>query len=525
MTTTMENTNEADIVVPPTLSVGQLRAWLAQFAEDNREHYESNMVQKKEYQRSARPPLGSLQQHLDRTASSTSSTVSSSHDSLVGLHGRSMDELSIQQEQEITMKPRPADASSYFDVERRRSSEDDSIFQHLEDAREHNAEGTIEGYSHQVLDVFKEDEEEYRIVSIRKLLEAPKPTRRHDVGTAWDEYLDDDFSDPFAALRRTPAQVSKSKETALTMSPSPNRPRFTNNVGSTSLRKDTMVHSPFRNKNLSSDDEVDSLSTKSRSSSRSLRSRLPMLLCKSGKEENIKHIQRTYHNGPLPRTHPFPAKGPLRPLSPYSFHDTSDFTSNRAADDSELCPLTEKESFHGYGDEFAQSTVSCPDFAAATTYLQKFNVSEATQQQEQNQTNRREMRSHRFSRKESEHHGTSAILPGAVDPALSEMFSLDDKDDGKPGKVRLNDDYGVRTKSRNESRNSAFERVSRVSETVSQFGGNGRRYSTVQLRQKELERQWATSRAVQHVKKVRWQVCTSTGNYKKRIVVDPEPST
>ncbi|KAL7567608.1 hypothetical protein ACA910_000204 [Epithemia clementina (nom. ined.)] len=535
----MEEANGANIVVPQQMSVGELRQWLIQFAEGNREHYENNMVQKKTQQQPTRfeDTSGNQHQHSDHNVVSTSRKVSSaSHGSLVGRAAGSMDELSVQQEGSDMLHAILTDKAVYHD-EDRRLSHDDSIVQSLGNSEERD-EGTLLHGSDasccnqqppQGMRQGPKQEEEYRIVSIRKLLEAPKPIRRQGPAPSWDEFLDDDFSDPYYSASHPTSFVwhpSNARSEASKIMMDKHGPRYSEDMDSSSSTQDesTSTSSVFvgsRPKKATSDDENDSLSAKSRSSNRSLRSRLPMLLCKSAKEEsNTKLVQRTYHNGPM-ATHPQKLQTSFRPLSPHPlYHASSPFLQSRLNDN-----LKSRGVRNNDDDDAARSTVSCPDFAAASAYLHKFSNNNDHQQR----TRHQEQRQHRFPGKKQGNHGTSAILPGAVDPALEQIFNVDDDGSIQRG-AALKDDYKVRPSAAasHGAKQSAFENVSRVSEKVSKFGGQLRRgssASTVQLRQQELERQWATNRPVQHVKKVKWQASSSTGNYKKKIVVvDPEPS-
>ncbi|CAB9504189.1 expressed unknown protein [Seminavis robusta] len=68
------------------------------------------------------------------------------------------------------------------------------------------------------------------------------------------------------------------------------------------------------------------------------------------------------------------------------------------------------------------------------------------------------------------------------------------------------------------SQSSAFSSV------IEKFGGGGgrkERKTRVERRKEALEEQWATTRAVKHVKKTKWQVSRS-GIYKKRVVLDSQ---
>ena len=569
-----------NIIVPQPKSVGELRDWLTQFGEGNRKHYEKNRVEKGPLETSAHTRM---HQQLTQTVSSTSSTASSSRDS-IGHLGRHIEELSIQEEEEDEgneedepRQPRPTDELIHDEEGPRLSLDDDSLFQSL-DFSDKEEEGTATVGKSDVFSDHREirqglkQEEGYRIVSIRKLLETPKPTRRRQSrGNSWDEMLnDEDESDAYSTSYKSTSFLwhrNKSKmNDASFLSNHGQQQDQVEDIDSYSLQGESMSTSSVlvgRRKKVSSDDETDSLSTKSRSSTRSLRSHLPRLLCKSPKEaENTKLVQRTYHNGPMVMQ-PTP-QGTFRPLSPHPMYHSTAFLQSHTTTNS-LYENKKRLSYQPRNEE-SGSVVSCPDFAAASAYLNKFDSSMSHHSnndvhQQQRVLDRHRRREHRALRSlqqdevdQDYSYGTSAILPGAVDPSLGQIFSVDDDatTHATKGSTLSNDDYRVRSAtaptrtlattavsfSRTHQQepattvSSAFENGSRVSETVSRFGGHGRRggrgrksVSKVQLRQQELQKQLANHQSFQQVaRKVKWQPGNSAGGYKRKVVLDREPS-
>jgi hypothetical protein len=58
-----------------------------------------------------------------------------------------------------------------------------------------------------------------------------------------------------------------------------------------------------------------------------------------------------------------------------------------------------------------------------------------------------------------------------------------------------------------------------VTSVVQRFGGAARK-TAIQRRTEELEKKWAADRASSRVSKIKWQVCQRTGAYKKQYVLD-----
>uniref|UniRef100_A0A7S2YAG4 Uncharacterized protein n=1 Tax=Entomoneis paludosa TaxID=265537 RepID=A0A7S2YAG4_9STRA len=521
------------VLVPERMSVGELRQWLSQFGENNREHFKKNQVQKIRHN-----ALQKRIHQLEQAISSTSSTASSSRDEH---RDTTEDEASMLCEGEEV----PLVESSSSQEPGLTYSQDDSIFRSLDLSEK---EASIEETPHEEEDDFASllvgetpptvptesidnPKEDYKIVSIRKLLEAPKPTPRRSHGTSWEELLEDDFSDSFSRSHHSSSLVWQGNAS---------RKQGLNRLGQNDAHSDchydesssapggstSSVLTGLR-KTTGNDDETDSLSTKSRSSTLSrssrgsFRSRLPMLLCKPPRDEDSKLVQRTFNNGRKGSmlTQQRPHSSSFRPVSPHPVYYSSGLSEGRATInelpslfDSLTDDMPRRRNRHEERDE---STVSCPDFAAATAYLHHYSARKASDsvpdERLDERTSRRERRKYRStSRKAEQQYGTSAILPDAVDASLGRVFAMEES--AYMAKASMNSDYHKPPR----------QETSRISDKVSKFGGSGRRPSSVQRRQEELQKQWAANRSVQHVKKVKWQVCNSSGSYKKKIVVDKE---
>ena len=61
-----------------------------------------------------------------------------------------------------------------------------------------------------------------------------------------------------------------------------------------------------------------------------------------------------------------------------------------------------------------------------------------------------------------------------------------------------------------------------VASAVRTFGGPGQRQTIVEQRKEKLEQLWAETKTSKHVTKVKWGVCSKTGTYRKKVVLDFE---
>mmetsp|Transcript_11934 Transcript_11934/g.33057 ORF Transcript_11934/g.33057 Transcript_11934/m.33057 type:complete len:516 (+) Transcript_11934:449-1996(+) len=507
------------IVVPQKMSVGELRDWLAQFGENNRVHFENNTVQR------GRDHPNDTKQHvqdLGKTICATSSTVSSSsRESLLGTQ-QLMDEFIEAKEDDEVEEEGKEVTLVEAGAHKKEFNQGNSVFRSLDlPQNDKNGSGQTtrvpSNHDRSPGSFHENEDDDCRIVSINKLLEAPKPVRRQSPATSWEELLQDDFTDPFESIRNPASFVrhldrSRNREIEVGA--------FSSSGGMEDTKGRSEIAEGLKKEGYAVEPNV--ASSKARASSRgSLRSRLPMLLCKTGSNssDEPKLVQRTFNNGL--------SNSAFRSLSPSPFPGSADVGDSRSTIeepasnfDSLLNKVRARTDRYHHEDQ--ESTVSCPDLAAATIYLHQLSVnkdeekeaSDSNAKRARERLSRRERRKYRStSRLAEEKYGTSAILPGAVDASLGQVFAIEDAET-KPNTVMM--DY------RPPRHAPVATRSSLVSDRISKFGGGRRRPSSVQLRRQELQKQWASNHAVQYVSKTKWQA-SNPGNYKRKVVVDKEP--
>ena len=83
-----------------------------------------------------------------------------------------------------------------------------------------------------------------------------------------------------------------------------------------------------------------------------------------------------------------------------------------------------------------------------------------------------------------------AILPGAVQDPLRDVLARDNNNN-------------------------------RIAKAAVKWGGSARNNTTVAHRRRQLQQALERDKPISHVKRIQWQVCPSTGLYKKKIIVEP----
>jgi hypothetical protein len=146
----------------------------------------------------------------------------------------------------------------------------------------------------------------------------------------------------------------------------------------------------------------------------------------------------------------------------------------------------------------------------------------------------------------SEDSGQPSIAPGAIDARLGAVFAqemhfenekvmsaratsrqatrlLEGKDDPRLEQPLVAPKWNASTRSYSTTAQASEHKLDReeasVTAVVQRFGGAART-TTIQRRKEELEKKWAADRAPFHVKKIKWQVCQRSGAYKKHVVLD-----
>ena len=532
-TTTMSSQRDT-IVVPEQMTVGELRSWLSQFGDKNREHYEKNKITKRAASTDFQKRIQQMEQILSSTSSESSSRESlddprPSYRPVRNLYDRRLDskstDIGVDKEEGLSLQP---DA-----IPEDPSTSEDSFFAKLLEKEEGTAatQPSFEDlHSSPERHLGLEDDsamrdEDYKIESIHKLLEAPKPVHRHKSTGSWEVFFDDEFADPTASTGSQTSIVWQQEGQTLSshLGGQDHIDERAHGVASDDESAASSIFNDLRRNQLKTIDNRtdDSISIKSRtstlskSSRGSIRKRLPLLLCKTVKDDPPKLIQRTFSNA-----WPDIESSSLyvREHSPYPRNLSTGHTKGRPTVIVEPSPvvdsLTDVIAPRRVRNVENASTASCPDFAAATAFLQKYSNNHDARGA--SAIRGRERHTTRATTKQSEAmYGTSAILPGAIDFSMGQAFDFDAPSSG----FQQEFDYKP---PRTESGNGSDNRNNiNVKDHVTKFGGAGsRRRSAVQQRQEELKKHWSATRSVQHTKTVKWQVCAKTGNYKKKIVVE-----
>jgi hypothetical protein len=138
-------------------------------------------------------------------------------------------------------------------------------------------------------------------------------------------------------------------------------------------------------------------------------------------------------------------------------------------------------------------------------------------------------------------HDSPSITPGVLDSKMTRHlldpyhvheavhhhqgnFKRDHQSIPRRKKIDPTDLVFLNPKERSSSSSSKIltmeKKPSSVSRGIEKFGG--KKKSLVELRKEQLEKTWANNKKAAHVKKIEWGVCQTTGQYKKKIVVDVE---
>lgn len=467
--------HDQKIVQPEQMSVNELRQWLSQFGETNKAHFEKNRVQKGpngKSNHSIRRRIQQLEVSLVSSSESTASTES------LPVIGPPKDNSVTNGGHQCTTYPTKTNVASPGEA--------------LKAGREtfrNPCRPAPEPFFRQfdnekpmAKDRMKVpgNPNNYRIVSIRKLLDSPpKATNRNTNGpTSWYEDTDaDDLLDlwPGCTMLWQPSiyrpfvleeeRTVQSFDEALTDSP-------------TTEEESEFVETVPCDASSFSDPGVSACASsepfyKSHSGAvqppknRGFRSKLPLLLCKSVKEsigyegDEVKTPPRLAHRVcPITTT----AQSPTT-FSPVAFDDAPvRYVEPRMV-------VREDSSSHrglaGWSDDGHQSF----DATMGEIFAEEMRRLDLDDKMVQEATS-----SKLAGTKES----TTETL---VTPSLTARQTT---------------------------------KTSSVTETVQQFGGSGKR-NAVQRRREALERKWAEEKLPTHSKKIKWQVCN--GTYKKKVTL------
>ena len=527
-----------NVVARDQMSVGELRQWLSQFGDKQKDHYRKGNIQKlpqtysiqeRIQQAEARicttsprattsskvlpfPTTELKVPYIDSTSVALTPKKLSHHDSTEPtLTPKTVDpKVSYHEFTEPALTPKRTEAKgSYHDSIQLASS---PVFRTFENYKNPNQ---VED-SPQTLD--SKALEDYRVVSIQKLLEPPQAQpRRPSFSSSWDDF--DDFSEPGFNNSWHPNVRQRSlvdgwcddeddEKDAVSIASG----TFTD-PGTNSLSRQ-LARRLKKSSKLRGD-------TNKQKATRMFRRKLPLLLCKSVKDNATEPCLSTRAptlfdmavasaGEPIPPARAQMTETTARSESPHTtnMHNASLFQGKTLTSNTLdlLCG-----SHHVEQSKYHCTSIS--DGETVSTW--------------------------------SEDSGQPSIAPGAIDARLGAVFAqemqfenekvmaaraasrqatrlLEGKDDPRLEQPLLATNWNASASSYSTAQarehKPAREEAS-VTAVVQRFGGASRK-TAIQRRKEELEKKWAADRAPFHVKKIKWQVCQRSGAYKKNVVLD-----
>ena len=469
MSTDYHRSQEAILEKPSQMSVKELRSLLAQFGETNRDHFEQNKVKK----------------------APSAVSLSSSGSTSVALLPQEFPQSFMS-----SFAPKPTVLTQATEP----------IFRDF-DMEEEQYDHDFLPEQANTLNVMAEN---FRIMSIRKVAAAPHASKTATTGSVlpWDEA--DDFSDPWASSTMQPKarrhnSVNDAKD-KLSM-------EHDNNSVATGHVTDPGIFSPQRVK------------------AQAFRNKLPILICKSQKDEDWKYTKHS-HRGDL--------------LSP----DTPDTTSAAKGDCNDpvigfsQAPRFNEHSFTKIASFFLQDDRKKAHFnhddgstlSLFTDDSHTFCDTETGGKEPMDIadignvfTNElaQEQRSHIDLIEMPPYRTSSNQMYDPCDLNRTSFVRSDSRSSQVPALASSTKNSGFSSKDKTNanalaiSKKPASEAMHAV---VARFGGksnmSSRKKSAVQRRREELEQKWAADRSLTEnaSRKVTWQ--TSNGRYKKKVVLD-----
>ena len=104
--------------------------------------------------------------------------------------------------------------------------------------------------------------------------------------------------------------------------------------------------------------------------------------------------------------------------------------------------------------------------------------------------------------------------------------SLDDSYFSDPSFAWCSDESSLESLSNNDSKETTPPQLKKkilsptVRERIEKFGGYGTRKSNLTIQKEKLNNLFSESKAATYEKKTKWFMCSETGVYKKKVVVD-----
>jgi hypothetical protein len=535
-------TQAENVVARDQMSVNELRQWLSQFGDKQKDHYSKGHGQKLPQSYSIQERIQQVEARLVCTTSPRATTSSTElplpttepkvlcQDST--LTALTPDTLSYHDSTEPTLTPTtPEPKVSYHDsaeppyppkMMEAKGSYHDSIqlassplFRTFENYKDrHQGEDSPRTLDSKAL-------ESYRVVSIQKLLEPPQPPRRQSFSSSWDDF--DDFSEPGF---------------------------------------DNSWHPNVRQRSLVdgwSDQEKDAVSVASGTFTdpgiNSLSRRLARRLKKISKLRGDTSKQKA--------TGIFRRKLPLLLCNPVKDNATEACLSTRATTLFDMAVASAGKPLLPARAQMTETTAGSEShptthmhnaslFQGKTLTSNTLDLLCGSHHVEQSRFHCTSISDEETVSTWSEDSGQPSIAPGAIDARLGAVFTeemqfenekimsaraanrqairlLEGRDDPRLEHPLVATQWNASARSYSAAAQVSEHKPAReeasVTAVVQRFGGAARK-TAIQRRKEdlekkceELEKKWAVDRAPKKVK-VKWQVCQRSGAYKRRIVLD-----
>jgi hypothetical protein len=533
-------TQAGNVVARDQMSVGELRQWLSQFGDKQKDHYSKGNIQKL-------PQTYSIQERIQQAearicTTSPRATTTSTHLPLpttTELKVSYIDSTSValtpktlshHDSIELTLSPKTAEPKVTYDdsthptltpkTTEAKGSYHDSIqlassplFRTFENYKNPNQ------VEDSPLTLDSKALEDYRVVSIQKLLEPPQPQpRRQSFSSSWDDF--DDFSEPGFNNSWHPNVRQRSLVDGWSDHEDEEKDAVSVASGTfTDPGTNSLSRQLGRRLKKSSKLRGDTNKQKSKGM---FRRKLPLFLCKSVKDNETEPCLSTR----APTLFDMAVASAGEPLPPAREQMTE--TTAR----SESPPTT-----HMYNASLFQGNI------LTSNTLDLLCGSHHLEQSKYHCTS--------FSDGEtvstwSEDSGQPSIAPGAIDARLGAVFAqemhfenekvmsaraanrqttrlLEGKDDPRLEQPSVATKLNASARSYSTAAQASEHKPAReeasVTAVVQRFGGAAKK-TAIERRKEELEKKWAADRAPFHVKKIKWQVCKRSGAYKKHVVLD-----
>jgi hypothetical protein len=523
------NITQENVVARDQMSVGELRQWLAQFGNKQKDHYSNGYIKKLPQSYSIQERIQQAEAKLCTTSPSATSSkclplqtseqkvpyndsirmalfskTMSYHDSTEPTLTPKTTEAKISHHDstQTTLTPKTKEAKvSYHDSIKLASS---PVFRTFENYK------NIDQAEDSPLTLGTKALENYRIVSIQKLLEPPQSQpRRPSFSSSWDDF--DEFSEP--GFNNSWHPNARQRSLVDDWSDHEDQEEDEVSVASGNLTDPGGTNSLSRQltRRLKKSSKLQGDINKQKDTGM-FRRKLPLLLCKSVKDNTT---------------------SPSLPVSPPSLFEIAVASAGEPLPPARL-QVTEITARNE--SPSATHMYNASLFQGKTLTSNTLDLLCGSDRVAQIKDHRTSISDEETVSTWSEDSGQPSIVPGAIETRLGAVFAEETQfENEKIMSARVanrqitwplkgKDDSRLErplAATKGHARATAREAAS-VTAVVQRFGGAARKKTAIQQRKEELEMKWAADRAPSHVKKVKWQVCQRSGTYTKQICVNKE---